>query len=57
MSDKTKIKVVIALAIKPKDQIDILQNIAVNSMDEAFFEDLLEYPNLKKVEKLITFNE
>ncbi|AVP49138.1 PTS sugar transporter subunit IIA [Williamsoniiplasma luminosum] len=51
------VKIVIALAIKPEHQMEVLQNIAVNSMDEDFFEDLINFPTLEKIEQLTSSNE
>lgn len=50
--DDSEVKLVIALALKSEDQLDILQNIAVNAMDEDFFNDLLKNPSLEKMIQL-----
>jgi len=50
--DDLEVKLVIALALKLEDQLDILQNIAVNAMDEEFFNDLLKKPSLEKIIQL-----
>ncbi|PPE05161.1 PTS sugar transporter subunit IIA [Williamsoniiplasma lucivorax] len=50
--DGEPVRIIIALAIKPECQLNVLQNIAVNSMNEEFFEDLIKNPTIEKVETL-----
>ncbi|EXU60040.1 PTS sugar transporter subunit IIA [Mycoplasma mycoides] len=47
--DDSEVQLVIGLALKQEDQIDMLQNIAINAMNDDLFNDLLKNPTIDKV--------
>ncbi|WP_342269255.1 PTS sugar transporter subunit IIA [Spiroplasma endosymbiont of Aspidapion aeneum] len=52
--DGESVQIIVGLAIREDKQIDILQNIAINAMNENFFNDMLNNPTK---EKLVNFTK
>lgn len=46
--DDSEVQLIIGLALKEQDQIDILQKIAINAMNDELFNDLLKNPTIEK---------
>ncbi|UWD35252.1 PTS sugar transporter subunit IIA [Mycoplasma cottewii] len=46
--DDSEVQLIIGLALKEQDQIDILQKIAINAMNDVLFDDLLKNPTIEK---------
>ncbi|PPE06646.1 PTS sugar transporter subunit IIA [Mesoplasma corruscae] len=55
--DDSLVQIVVGIAIKNQDQIDLLSNLAINAMNETFYEDLLLKPTEEKLNKLIIAEE
>ncbi|AJK51039.1 PTS sugar transporter subunit IIA [Mycoplasma capricolum subsp. capripneumoniae] len=47
--DDSEVQLIIGLALKQEDQIDILSKIAINAMNDELFEDLLKNPTVDKI--------
>nr|VZR96841.1 Mannitol-specific phosphotransferase enzyme IIA component [Mycoplasma feriruminatoris] len=47
--DDSEVQLVIGLALKQEDQIDVLQKIAINAMNDDLFNDLLKNPTIEKI--------
>ncbi|WP_268875458.1 PTS sugar transporter subunit IIA [Mesoplasma melaleucae] len=52
MWDYDKVQILIGIAVKNEKQMQLLQNIAINSIDKDFYNDILKNPTLEKIEKL-----
>nr|VZK64881.1 Mannitol-specific phosphotransferase enzyme IIA component [Mycoplasma feriruminatoris] len=47
--DDSEVQLVIGLALKQEDQIDVLQKIAINAMNDDLFNDLLKNQTIEKI--------
>lgn len=54
--DEGEARLIVALYLNPNDQLETLQNIAINAMNEEFFKDLLANPTKEKIIQLTKDN-